>query len=60
VANGVGRALVGDGITDEDVVGQAAVPSRPERSRPKGIQSRKLDLRQGYLPIPIQAATKTR
>jgi len=37
-------------------VGQAAVPSRPEPSRPKGIQSRKLDLRQGYLPIPIQAA----
>ncbi|TPV98470.1 MAG: hypothetical protein USCAAHI_02119 [Beijerinckiaceae bacterium] len=26
VADGVGRSLIGDGVADEDVVGQAALP----------------------------------
>jgi hypothetical protein len=38
VADGIGRCLVGDGVADEDVVGQAAVSCEPERSRPEGIE----------------------
>ncbi len=38
VADSVGHGLVGDGVADENVVGQAALACEPERSRPKAIQ----------------------
>ncbi len=38
VTDGVGGGFVGVGVADEDVVGQAALPSGPERVRPNGIQ----------------------